>query len=338
MNFRQKFSQRATRDFEAGQFVTWKLLGEDHSGRVSQVYKAGKITPAGMPRGLEASQGAPVLELEVFQRTGELWQPTGERVIRAAVSCEPIADLRRPAAYTGCTVVHKDSASVADELIIYSDIGGFDFWTGDTGATAADIREQLKKIPKGKQIDMRVNSPGGDAFEGMAIYNVLTQHAKKNDNEIVGYNDGLVASAATVVMMAADRVIAGETSIYMIHRAFSIAFGSGDDMRTTASLLDKIDGQTIDLYFKTAKANGAKLSRDDIEKMVDDETYMTAQEQVDNGFASEIYDTKGKASQSYGPQRPWLKALPAGLRKQFSQAKTLSRVLNPSDSERAEAA
>jgi ATP-dependent protease ClpP protease subunit len=314
---RSKFRQFAGRgSYDVGGFVTWNIQGKEFSGKIAQTFTSGTITPAGRSVSLRATEQAPVIEVELYEKTGDLWQPTGQKVTRPALACQNIADLRRPASYTGLTVVNKKDDQ-PDEIIIYSDIGSYDFWTGESGATAKDIREQLKKIPSGKAIDMRINSPGGDAFEGMAIYNILSQHSKQSGSKITGYNDGLCASAATVIMMAADKIIAGETSLFMIHRAFSIAFGTGNDMRTQAELLDRIDGQTIDLYYGRVKDGPAKLSRDKVEGMVDAETYMDANEQVENGFADEVYQTKGKA-RAYGPLRPWLHKPPVDLRKQFS--------------------
>lgn len=303
---------------------------------MSQVFSSGKIAPSGrFSSALLATQACPVIEIEIHEQHGDVWAPTGEKIFRPAMRCSPASDMRRPASYTGCTVINK-SDNLPDEIIIYSDIGGgMDFFGGEPGATAKGVREMLGKVPAGKPIDLRVNSPGGDAFEGMAIYNVLAQDAKKNKRKITGYNDGLTASAATVVLMAADKIVAGQQSMFMIHRAWSFAIGSAGDLRDRATMLDKIDGQTIDLYHSRVSGTGIETSRQRITDLVDAETFMDAEEQVAEGFADEIFETRGKVA-AYGPLRPWLHRVPETLRKQFSEPANISR--DPPELDRAEAA
>jgi ATP-dependent protease ClpP protease subunit len=335
--FKRMFSQYAKpASVEIDNYVSWHVLGQDFQGRVTQIFTSGHITPPNSRLALPATQACPLIEVEIYNRgADELWQPTGQKVIRPLAQCRQVSDLRRAAAYRGCLAVHKDTGP--DELIIYDDIGGGG-WFSDGGVMAKDVRKQLDTIKPGKPLDMRVNSPGGDAFEGMAIYNTITQWAQKNGSEVIGYNDGLCASAATVIMMAAERVVAGQTSIFMIHRAFSIAFGTAEDMRGRAEMLDRIDGQTIKLYHDFVAANGKKTTLDKMTQMVHAETYLDADEQLAEGFADEIFKTSGQAAQyAYGPARPWMHNAPAELLSKFSANAKTSRELGASPA-RAEAA
>lgn len=332
-DFRKQISQLARpRSVEVGNFVSFSSLGETRTGRVVQVFTSGTIKPAQSHSGFPASPAMPVIELELHDKAGDEWHPTGQKVIRPAHSCQPVADARRAVAYHGVMALQRTD-DVPAELVIYSDIGGFDWFTGDSGATAATVREELAKIKSGRAIDLRLNSPGGDAFEGMAIYNLLAQHAKKTGAKITGYNDGIVASAATVIMMAAGEIIAGQQSMFMIHRGFTIALGNRNDLMKKIEMLDRIDGQTVDLYHSRIKATGKTTSRDKVMEMVDAETYLDANEQVNEGFADSVFETRDQVSASYGAQRPWMHKLPDQLRQRFSPPDT-SRV----PLERAEAA
>jgi ATP-dependent Clp protease protease subunit len=317
-DFRKKISQLARpKTIEVGNFVSFESLGQQRSGRVLQVFTSGVIRPKAGQVAYPATEMMPVIELEVHNKVGDEYQPTGEKIIRPAHSCQSIADARRAVAYHGVMAIQRTD-DVPAELVIYSDIGGYDWFSDETGATAAKVREELAKIKSGRAIDLRINSPGGDAFEGMAIYNILAQHAKKTGAKITAYNDGIVASAATVIAMAAGEIIAGQQSIFMIHRGFTIALGNRNDLMKSVEMLDRIDGQTADLYHARVKSAGKDYSREDVMAWVDAETYYDANEQVSYGFADSVFETRDKVSASYGAQRPWMHKLPDQLRQRFA--------------------
>ena len=333
LDFRKKISQLARpRKVEVGNFVSYQSMGAQHTGRVLQIFTAGTIKPNASHSGYPASALMPVVELELHEKHGDEWHPTGNKVIRPAHATQPVSDARRAVAYHGVMLLQR-SEDVPAELVIYSDIGGFDWFTGDEGATAAKVKAELDKVKSGRAIDLRINSPGGDAFEGMAIYNLLAQHAKRTGAKITVYNDGIVASAATVIAMAGGEIIAGQQSMFMIHRGFTIALGNRNDLMKKIEMLDRIDGQTVDLYHSRLRAVGKDPGRDRVMEMVDAETYFTAQEQVDQGFADSVFETREQVSASYGAQRPWMHKLPDQLRQRFAPPDT-SRV----PLERAEAA
>jgi ATP-dependent Clp endopeptidase proteolytic subunit ClpP len=162
------------------------------------------------------------------------------------------------------------------EIWIYESIGE-DFWTGG-GVTAKKFQEELSEI-KAKQIDLHINSPGGQVFEGVTIYNLLKQH----DATITTYIDGLAASIASVIALAGDRVIMAANALFMVHNPEGAVWGPASEMRKMAGLLDKIRSTMTAVYVgKTGKDEA------EINGLLDDETWMTAEEAVAAGFADEI--------------------------------------------------
>jgi len=164
------------------------------------------------------------------------------------------------------------------EIWIYEQIGE-DFWSGG-GVTAKKFQEELAGI-KAKQIDLHINSPGGQVFEGVTIYNLLKQH----DATITTYIDGLAASIASVIALAGDKVVMAENALYMIHNPTGMVWGPAAEMRKMADVLDKIRSTMSTVYTgKTGK------TEDEINGLLDAETWMTAAEAKEAGFVDEIAD------------------------------------------------
>jgi ATP-dependent Clp endopeptidase proteolytic subunit ClpP len=162
------------------------------------------------------------------------------------------------------------------ELLIYDQIGG-GYWS--EGVTAESVKKALNDAGDVKTIKVRINSPGGDVFEGSAIYSLLVQH--KATVEV--YVDGLAASAAFTIAMAGDKIHCSEAGMMMLHNAWGMAIGESKDMRQTADLLDKVSGTMRDIY-----AGKCGKSADEVQALMDAETWMTAQEAVDMGFADDV--------------------------------------------------
>ena len=162
------------------------------------------------------------------------------------------------------------------EIWIYEQIGE-DFWTGG-GVTAKSFQKELAGI-KASQIDLHINSPGGEVFDGITIYNLIKQHPAN----VTAHIDGLAASIASVIALAGDTVIMAENALFMIHNPWGFAMGDASEMRKTADLLDKIGGSLV-----TAYATKSGKSDDEISVLMDSETWMTAQEAKDAGFIDEI--------------------------------------------------
>ena len=178
------------------------------------------------------------------------------------------------------------AASDTVEIDVYDDIG-IDFWTGD-GVTAKAIRDSLKGS-KPKTIKLSINSSGGDAFEGVAIYNVLRQYGEKGTH-IVGEVTGLAASAASIVLAAADEVSIPANAAIMVHEAWTSMRGSAGDLEKRAGLLRQINDTAADTYVRSAMRRGVAKSRDDMLALMAEETWMFGDEAVTHGFADNVTD------------------------------------------------
>lgn len=166
----------------------------------------------------------------------------------------------------------------AVEMFIYDEIGPE--WAGLIGATtvARALQENADK-----KIRLRINSPGGSVFEGLAIYNLLLNHAPGVESVV----DGLAASAASFVAMAGGKIGASKASMLMIHDAWGVMIGNSQDAMDFAALLDKIDGQIAGIY---AKKSGRKEAT--FRKMMDSDTWLTADEAMENRLIDEVLDVE----------------------------------------------
>lgn len=165
----------------------------------------------------------------------------------------------------------SDNALVLDIFdVIGADIFGF-------GITAAMVKDAIDQNPSCSSISINMNSPGGDAFEGVAIYNTLKQSGKPVNINVVG----LAASAASIVSMAGDTVVMNLGTQMMIHGAMALCAGFAADMRKMADTLDQVSGSIADIY-----VNETGLSNRRITEMMNAETWLSADEAVQNGFAT----------------------------------------------------
>lgn len=162
------------------------------------------------------------------------------------------------------------------EIDLFDEIG---FW----GVTAKDFREKIKAASG--DIVLKINSPGGDVFDGIAIYNELIGYAGRVRVEIVG----MAASAASIVAMAGDEIAMADNAFMMIHNAWVLAIGNRHDLSDAASVLAKIDGALAKTY-----ATRTGLGVRTIGKMMDDETWMTGAEAKESGFATELLQPADK--------------------------------------------
>lgn len=170
-------------------------------------------------------------------------------------------------------------AAEADDpntISIY-DVIGEDFWSGG-GFTAKRMSAALRSIGK-NDVTVKINSPGGDMFEGIAIYNLLREHPAKVTVDVMGW----AASAASIIAMAGDTVRMGLGTFLMVHNAWGVVIGNQHDMRTAADLFEGFDAAIADIY--EARSG---LDRKAIVKLMDSETFMGPGEAVEKGFADEI--------------------------------------------------
>lgn len=198
----------------------------------------------------------------------------------------PGASFERPQAYQGdarSDVLEKwrPRAAEADEANTISvyDVIGVDWWTGE-GVTAKRIAGVLRSIGK-NPVTVNINSPGGDMFEGLAIYNLLREHPAKVTVRVMG----LAASAASVIAMAGDEIEMGLGSFLMIHNSWGVVVGNQDDMRDAAATFAEFDAAMADIY---AARTGGKAA--DIAQMMADETWLRAEAAIEAGFADATFD------------------------------------------------
>lgn len=179
--------------------------------------------------------------------------------------------------------VKNEMDSDAATLYLHGAIGG-SFWDYDYDEdniiTSNRVRKALKKIGD-KDINLHINSGGGDVFESIAIGNMLKQHTKKV-NVII---DGLAGSGASIVAMSGDTIQMFPNSMMMIHRAWTWVAGNATELEKIADDLRKIDGAVIASYQQRFVGTDEEL-----EELVDEETWLKASECIDLGFCDEILE------------------------------------------------
>jgi ATP-dependent protease ClpP protease subunit len=159
------------------------------------------------------------------------------------------------------------------------DIIGLDIFTGG-GVTSRRIQGALRAIGD-RDVVVNINSPGGDAFEGIAIYNLLREHKARVSVRVLG----LAASAASIIAMAGDDILIGRAAFLMIHNTWAVAVGNRHDMAKASADLGVFDLALADLY---ANRTGQEVKA--VSKMMDTETWLSGQGAVDAGFATGLLD------------------------------------------------
>ncbi len=163
------------------------------------------------------------------------------------------------------------------ELSILGVIG--DRWWDDDAVSAKAIKRKLDDAGDVKTIRVLINSPGGDAFDGLAVQSLLKRHPARVEVEILGW----AASAASIIAMAGDSISMHEGSMLMVHEAWTCACGNAKDFRSAAETLDKLNSSMLDVY---ARRTGR--SREELSPIVSAETWMTSHEAVEAKFADAV--------------------------------------------------
>ena len=168
-------------------------------------------------------------------------------------------------------------------VYLHGVIGG---WWGDIDET--EFSKTLAALDV-DTIHLRIDSPGGDVFAARAMMTAISQHQAK----VIAHVDGLAASAATGICMACDEVEITQGAGFMIHNAWTIAIGNKTDLSKTVELLGKIDaGLANDYSRRTGKESAQIVS------WMDEETWFTADEAVENGFADRVVEVVGKKAKN----------------------------------------
>ncbi len=165
-------------------------------------------------------------------------------------------------------------ASVKDEaeVYIYDEIG---YW----GVTAKDFVRDLVKIDA-KKINLHLNTPGGSVFDGVSIYNALVKHKAEVETHI----DGLAASMGSIIALAGNTVNMAKNAFFMIHNPWSFVVGDAETMRKEADLLDKISASSL----VNTYAEKSGLDAEYIKELMDDESWLNAEEAEEYGFVDNI--------------------------------------------------
>lgn len=171
--------------------------------------------------------------------------------------------------------IRAEESGDATHVYVYGVIGGF--W-GDVSAQM--FATTLAGI-KAATVHLHVQSPGGDVFEARAMMSAIANHPAT----FIGHVDGLAASAASDLIMACDEIEISQGGFLMIHNAWTIAMGNKSDLRTTADLLEKVDGAIVDDYQKRTKK-----STEQVREWMDAETWFTADEAKTHGFVDRIVE------------------------------------------------
>jgi ATP-dependent Clp protease protease subunit len=204
----------------------------------------------------------------------------------------------------------RSKGATKAEIVIYGAIGQ-SFW--EEGITAKAFSDEMKKLDASvKEIDIRLNSPGGDVFDGIAIYNRLKQHPAK----VTVYIDGLAASIASVIALAGDEVKIGEGALYMIHLPWTFAYGNRKELDTTIDRLMDVEEQLISIYAKKTK-----LSRAEIRDMLEKETWMDASQAKEMKFVDQTIGQEMPIAASL-LNKSWFKAAPKNAATDTALAKS----------------
>jgi ATP-dependent protease ClpP protease subunit len=170
------------------------------------------------------------------------------------------------------------AAAQTDNTISIFDVIGQDPWTGE-GVTAKRIAAALRAIGADKDVVVNINSPGGDLFEGLAIYSLLREHNGKVTVKVLG----VAASAASIVAMAGNEIMIARAGFLMIHDTWVLVIGNRNDLRDVADQLEPFDAAMADIY---SARSGVDVRA--VQKMMDAETWINGSAAVDQGFADSL--------------------------------------------------
>lgn len=167
-----------------------------------------------------------------------------------------------------------ENKSGKGELYLYGDIVTEAWYDSDVAPKS--VKAEIDKLSDASEIDIYINSPGGEVFAGMAIYNML----KRIDAKKRVFVDGVAASIASVIAMAGDELHIPANAMFMIHNPSAVAWGESDDLRKMADALDKVKETIVAVY-----KGKVSTSEEELSSLMDDETWMTGEEAFAYGFA-----------------------------------------------------
>ncbi|EJD80597.1 Clp protease ClpP [Staphylococcus epidermidis] len=200
----------------------------------------------------------------------------------------------------------KKKTDKKGEIFIYGDIVSEEWFANEV--TAPGFKQQLDELGNVSEIDVHINSSGGNVFEGHAIYNMLKMHKAK----INIYIDALAASIASVIAMSGDTIFMHKNSFLMIHNSWIMTVGNAKELRDTADLLDKTDEASNQAYLDRA----LNISEEELKELLDAETWLTASEALEKGFIDEILEPNEIAASISDERYKLFKSVPSSITKQ----------------------
>lgn len=202
------------------------------------------------------------------------------------------------------------------ELLIYGDITSFEWYNSDKSAYG--LAQDLAEL-NGANLTVRINSCGGEVAEGLAMYNLL----KSYKGEVTTVCDGFACSAASIVFLAGSKRLMPKSSLLMIHNAWTTACGDSNELRKIADDIEKITQPSIEIYKSTSN-----LDEDQIKEMMNEETWILADEALNYGFATEVIEDSVKKQSLRNEMISKLVVKTKQLEKEVKEYKSKSAIEN----------
>lgn len=204
----------------------------------------------------------------------------------------------------------KNKSATKAEIVLYGNIGS-SFW--EEGISAKSVSDALKGLDSTvNELTIRINSGGGDVFDGIAIYNRLKQFKGKKIVMI----DGLAASIASIIALAGDEIIMGEGALFMIHLPWTFAMGNRKEIEQTVDRLVDVEDQLVSIYVKKSG-----MDRNEVKKLLEAETWMSAEEAIDYGFVDKTSDEESLPIAASVFDAAWIKRAPKNYKSEASVIK-----------------
>jgi len=169
------------------------------------------------------------------------------------------------------------------EILIYGEIVGNSREWDEDSWSAKELNEELNNLGDIDELHIRINSGGGNAVEGISIYNSLKKYDEENDVFIKSIIEGLAASISSVIPLASSEIIMAKNSLYMIHMPYAMATGTADDMRKRAEVLDSVTEIIINTY-----EDKTGLDREEIKEMMSEETWLESDRALKLNFIDKV--------------------------------------------------
>ena len=203
------------------------------------------------------------------------------------------------------------------DLYIYGDITSWPWLESDVSAYL--LSKKLEELKDVSEINVYINSYGGEVAEGLAIYNALKRHKAK----VVTHCDGFACSISSVIFMAGDERVMSNTSTLMIHNAWSRVSGNANDFRKEADDLEKITQLSVNAYMSQVS-----IPEEELKTMMDEETWLMPQEALEYGFATSISGTEESEKPSQNVRKDILQQIRKPKKEEGSQGCSMHSFFN----------